>query len=430
VPYASARSLDLLLYGLSSVTRLPCVFVLIGGCLPWTFEFSSFVTSKILDGQRLIALEPREQPHQSLSRVDSRSQVSNVHLQSYLLASLSAPWHSDRILTPNLCSPVNCSKMYLSTSLLFLLSLRLPSILAAADSKGPPCTIHSSSTGSFFDLRPLQLTLDGTKYQSASNESYRSRGYDYPGNFTLNFCGPVVEDLDDVEGISTSRQRNVSAFYKDQRGDIYSIGQQNDQLLFRGKKLILNYTQGSPCPDLDSEGNPVDIVSLHGDASAAAKASKRRKSTLFTFACDTSPLLSGRPAVNFLGSPDHCTYVFEVRSRYACGGTTQSEEKGTLGPGAVFGLIAGIAMLVYLIGGIVYQRNVLHQRGWRQLPNYAMWAGIFSFFSVSILTFFSSRLRFVCPYIRCKQQRPFLSTPHQLRYSPVKRYPDRKFDYP
>ncbi len=268
--------------------------------------------------------------------------------------------------------------MHFSTSLLLLLFSSVPSSLAAADVKPPPksCTTHSVSTGSFYDLRPLQLTIEGTKYQSASNESYHVKGYDYPANFTINFCGPVVESLEDVEGVPSSRQKNVSAYYKDHRGDIYSIGQQNEELVFRGKKLVLNYTQGSPCPDLDEDGNPID------DDFVTRKANIRRKSTLLTFACDTSPLLSSRPAVNFYGTLDHCTYVFEIRSRYACGGTTASEEKGTLGPGAVFGVIAGIALLVYLIGGIVYQRNVQHQRGWKQLPNYALWAGIFDFFSV------------------------------------------------
>ncbi|KIW73932.1 hypothetical protein PV04_02011 [Phialophora macrospora] len=276
--------------------------------------------------------------------------------------------------------------MYISTSLVVLLLSSLHPSFAATDAKPPPkpCTILSPSTGSFFDLRSLQLTPEGTKYQAASNESYHAKGYDYPANFTINLCGPVVESLEDVEGVPTSRQKNVSAFYKDHRGDIYSIGQQNDQLLFRGKKLLLNYTMGSPCPELDEDGNPID------DDLVVKKTNQRRKSTLLTFACDTSPLLSTRPVVNFLGSPDHCTYVFEIRSRSACGGTTQSEEKGTLGPGAVFGLIAGIALLVYLIGGIVYQRNVLHQRGWRQLPNYAMWAGIFSFFSDMFVILFSS----------------------------------------
>jgi cation-dependent mannose-6-phosphate receptor len=42
-----------------------------------------------------------------------------------------------------------------------------------------------------------------------------------------------------------------------------------------------------------------------------------------------------------------------------------------------------IAVLVYLVGGCVYQRTVMHQRGWRQLPNYQMWAGVGGFLRVS-----------------------------------------------
>ncbi|KIW16021.1 hypothetical protein PV08_06072 [Exophiala spinifera] len=279
--------------------------------------------------------------------------------------------------------------MRLAATVSLLLLSSIPAAFASTEVKPkplpkPPCTIHSTSTGSFFDLRPLQLTVDGTKYQSATNESFHTRGYDYPANFTLNFCGPVVEPLVDVEGILPSRVKNISAFYKDQKGRIHSIGQQNDELIFRGKKLLLNYTMGSPCPSLSEDGIPLD------SDRAASKATHRRKSTLLSFICDTSPILSNRPAISFLGSPDHCTYVFEVRSRDACGGTTQSEEKGTLGPGAVFGVILGIALLVYLIGGIVYQRNVMHQRGWKQVPNYSVWAGLLSFISDMFVILFSS----------------------------------------
>lgn len=293
--------------------------------------------------------------------------------------------------------------MYFTAYLALLLVSGIPhSQCATTETKAlpKPCTTHSPSTGSFFDLRPLQLNPPGTKSQVAANESYHARGYDYPGNFTLNFCGPVVEDLDDVEGISRGRIANVSAYYKDKRGDIYSIGQQNDKPIFRGKKLLLNYTMGSPCPDLDEDGLPFLESHLYDrelideeeeedelTPSAKKKESKRYKSTLLSFICDTSPLLSSRPAISFLGSPDHCTYIFEVRSRWACAGATPSGDKGTLGPGQVFGVILGIALLVYLIGGVVYQRNVMHQRGWRQLPNYAAWAAVGSFFSVSIEQF-------------------------------------------
>lgn len=54
-------------------------------------------------------------------------------------------------------------------------------------------------------------------------------------------------------------------------------------------------------------------------------------------------------------------------------------------------MIVMIAVLVYLVGGCVYQRTVMHQRGWRQLPNYAMWAGIYRFVAVSL--YYSEGLR-------------------------------------
>ena len=49
----------------------------------------------------------------------------------------------------------------------------------------------------------------------------------------------------------------------------------------------------------------------------------------------------------------------------------------------MFAIIGVIAILVYFLGGVFYQRNVAHARGWRQLPNYSMWAGIGSFIKVS-----------------------------------------------
>jgi cation-dependent mannose-6-phosphate receptor len=87
--------------------------------------------------------------------------------------------------------------------------------------------------------------------------------------------------------------------------------------------------------------------------------------------------------MTFVGTdPDECAYFFEVRSQSACRGVEPVSQG--LGPGGVFGVIVLIAVLVYFIGGIMYQRSVAHARGWRQLPNYSMWAGIGSFFQVSL----------------------------------------------
>jgi cation-dependent mannose-6-phosphate receptor len=45
-----------------------------------------------------------------------------------------------------------------------------------------------------------------------------------------------------------------------------------------------------------------------------------------------------------------------------------------------------IAIMVYIVGGCVYQRTVMHQRGWRQLPNYNLWSGCASGLAVSSTT--------------------------------------------
>ncbi len=110
--------------------------------------------------------------------------------------------------------------------------LALSAAGAAADDKSKekplkPCTIRSPSSGAFFDLNSLYIHPPGKDSKSSKNddklESWHARGYDYGSNFTLNFCGPVVEELGDVEGVSESDSKNISAFYKIGK-KTYSIG--------------------------------------------------------------------------------------------------------------------------------------------------------------------------------------------------------------
>ena len=112
--------------------------------------------------------------------------------------------------------PTTISKMHLPPSLLALISLVLLPYraFAASDSPKPTnklCTLHSPSTGSFYDLRPLQILPSIGK--DARNDSWHAKGYDYGANFTLNFCGPVIEKLQDVNDVSEYSWRNVSAFW-------------------------------------------------------------------------------------------------------------------------------------------------------------------------------------------------------------------------
>lgn len=112
------------------------------------------------------------------------------------------------------------------TPLLALLPLPIPT-LAASDSKPTkPCTIHSSSSGSYYDLTSLSVLplQDGKKaHKDDRSESWHARGYDYPANLTLNFCAPVIEEMRDVVGVERRLWRNVSAYYE-LGGKTYSIG--------------------------------------------------------------------------------------------------------------------------------------------------------------------------------------------------------------
>lgn len=159
----------------------------------------------------------------------------------------------------------------------------------------------------------------------------------------------------------------------------------------RGRKIVLRYTGGSPCGPDALASPPTEREAQEDKAKRDAQSSygydstitdsKRRKSTTISFLCDRDPGAT-QANVAFVGTdPDECAYFFEVRSSHACA-HAEPHKPGSVGPGSIFGLILLIAVLVYLLGGIFYNRTVAHARGWRQLPNYSLWAGIWSFICV------------------------------------------------
>lgn len=192
---------------------------------------------------------------------------------------------------------------------------------------------------------------------------------------------------------------------------ISQYSQESSEPVFRGRKLVLNYTSGSPCGSERTRtprslvGDDEDGRDGKGADQGDQKGDERRKSSIISFQCERDAL-APKAQVSFVGaSQDECTYFFEARSMAACGGVNETEQ--TLGPGGVFGVMyaqgssgyrdqsrtmantygsAMIAAAVYLLGGIAYQRTVMHQRGWKQLPNYSTWAGIGNFLYVSDLT--------------------------------------------
>ncbi|RBQ83326.1 hypothetical protein VDGD_09748 [Verticillium dahliae] len=158
--------------------------------------------------------------------------------------------------------------------------------------------------------------------------------------------------------------------------------------------LVLQYTGGSPCgADKPKDNNKTKREDSHdsykgfaGEKLAEAtdsgdeKKNKpvRRKSATLSFHCEPEQL-AGQIGVSFVSTdPEECAYFFEIRSAHACA-RAEPHQPGSVGPGSVFAIIFAIAVLVYFGGGVFYNRTVEHARGWRQLPNYTLWAGIWNF---------------------------------------------------
>ncbi|KAI1828259.1 mannose-6-phosphate receptor binding domain-containing protein [Xylaria intraflava] len=334
-------------------------------------------------------------------------------------------------------SPAGCSAVF---SL-----LALTSTVIAADAEPTTTTTActaSSTSGGFFDLRPdiaIKPKPDGSRPSNSHGApltDYKARGYDYGANFTLNICNAVIEPIEDVKGIQESKWQNISAYYVS-KGDYYSLGFQSGHLVTRGKELVLQYTGGSPCgrsasgsrllgdrsavhsgafykdyenDDDDESPSPTstpnagdpDESNDHGkgrwdddddDDDDVGKGARRKSSTIF-FSCDRD-LVSGNALVSFIGvDPDECAYVFKVKSPHACA-SAEPHKPGSVGPGSVFAIILIVAVLVYLLGGVFYNRTVGNARGWRQLPNYSMWASVWSFISDMFVIATSSCARFL-----------------------------------
>ncbi|KAK3399525.1 mannose-6-phosphate receptor binding domain-containing protein [Sordaria brevicollis] len=298
-----------------------------------------------------------------------------------------------------------------------------PSSTTTTTSTVTPC-VATSTSGAFFDLRPDIAVVpekDVKLPRGTRTEDYIARGYDYGYNITLNICAPVVKGVEDVVGLTSEGWSTVGGYYE-KGGKTYSLGQQSGALTPRGRKLVLQYTGGSPCepPDdkdkddkrkrsrgvhegaaynkysddeEDNDNRDDDQTDSNKQTSSSSKEKVRRKSATISFLCDRSP--DTPTAVSFVGTdPDECSYFFEVRSQHACAGA-EPHKPGSVGPGGVFAIIFFIALAVYVLGGIFYQRTVVKQRGWRQLPNYTLWAGIWSFLKDTFIILTSSCARFL-----------------------------------
>ncbi len=141
-----------------------------------------------------------------------------------------------------------------------------------------------------------------------------------------------------------------------------SSREQSSELIFRGRKLVLNYTGGSPCDEErtkvprrivgdDDDKNDGDNHRKEDDRedddkkhdNGKKKSAVRRKSTIISFLCERDSL-APKAHLSFIGaSQDECTYFFEAKAMAACGGVSETQQP--LGPGGVFGVMYASIMI-------------------------------------------------------------------------------------
>ncbi|ODQ50897.1 mannose 6-phosphate receptor domain-containing protein [Saitoella complicata NRRL Y-17804] len=202
------------------------------------------------------------------------------------------------------------------------------------------CTLTNPLTKEYYDLRPLTRTSD------LFSTDWSVNGHDYGANFTLNICAPLLNTTDDAP--------HSSAGYVDEDGQFISIGDVNTVPILRGRRLTLELPSNTPCPTGPS-----------------------KRTTLISFLCDRD--LTQKSAITFVGSPHSCDYFFEWRTARACPIAHGHGRQKGLGVGSLFGLLAILFLLAYFVGGIVYQRVVMRQSGWRQVPHYHTLRSVVSF---------------------------------------------------
>lgn len=148
-------------------------------------------------------------------------------------------------------------------------------------------------------------------------------------------------------GTSAFTSANVSAVVSFSDGTIKSLGTSNYQPYFRGRNLLLEYHDGSPC--VDANGNLTGL----------------RMSTLISFKCDHDTAAS-HAGISFLSSPDNCTFFFEARSVHACPSTNKEQ---SMAPVPIFLIILGVAVLVYALASILLQPFTSGRKGFSDIKS-------------------------------------------------------------
>ncbi|KZT30983.1 mannose 6-phosphate receptor domain-containing protein [Neolentinus lepideus HHB14362 ss-1] len=216
---------------------------------------------------------------------------------------------------------------FISTSRLTVLLLLF--FLHAVYAEEKACTVRDGDK--YYDLSQLSASKDYVSKASDGSEYY------------VNVCRRVTTETWAIED-----EKDVAIFKRttEERGD-FSLGSVNTTLAIHGGNPLLYLTNGSPCPTV----------------------SQLRAASVIRYICDTSVFAAGQPEL--IAELPGCSFFFEWRTHYACPTNSNS---GTGGAVVVLGTIALILLMLYIVGGTLYNRYVLNLRGFDQLPGISLFS--------------------------------------------------------
>lgn len=102
-----------------------------------------------------------------------------------------------------------------------------PTATATATSIATPC-VATATSGAFYDLRddmaiPMKEGEKERAHKGPTEDYNYAKPHDWPYNFTMNVCAPVVTPVKDVVGVNQAQWKNISAYYH-AGGKTFSLG--------------------------------------------------------------------------------------------------------------------------------------------------------------------------------------------------------------
>ncbi|RHZ70476.1 hypothetical protein Glove_271g53 [Diversispora epigaea] len=223
------------------------------------------------------------------------------------------------------------SKFY---SALILMVIINATIIFAEDSSNNNCIVTNTTSKKQFDLNPLK---------KASGSDWELKSHNY--TFHLNVCnkisyGGAGTDTDDI-GVWGKKEGQDEGL---------KLGNFNKNPQLNGDDVYLQYI-GKDCRTLNI-----------------------KYTSVITFQCDQTVEGLGEPRLiyNYID----CAFIFEWRTPVAC---PTSIGGGAMSSWGVFFTIFAIALIVYFVGGVAYNRMVHHASGFYQIPNWEFWCNLWDF---------------------------------------------------